>query len=66
MVGMAVGLVGAALASGAIQSLLYEVRGLDPLTFAIAPAILGAAALVASYIPALRAARISPMRALGR
>jgi len=66
LVGMAVGLVCAALASGAVQSLLYEVRGLDPMTFAIAPVILGAAALVASYIPARRAARISPMTALGK
>ncbi|HEX2457728.1 MAG TPA: ABC transporter permease [Vicinamibacterales bacterium] len=66
LIGMAVGLVGAALASGAVQSLLYEVRGLDPLTFAIAPIVLGLAALVASYIPARRAARISPMAALGR
>jgi ABC-type lipoprotein release transport system permease subunit len=36
------------------------------LTFAVAPLVLGAAALLASYIPARRAARISPLAALTR
>jgi ABC-type antimicrobial peptide transport system permease subunit len=64
--GVGLGLLAAALAAGAIQSLLYEVRGLDPLTFAVAPAELAAAALLASYVPARRAARVSPLRALNR
>jgi putative ABC transport system permease protein len=66
LAGMALGLIAAALAAGAMQSLLFDVAGLDPLTFAVAPLILGAAALLASYIPARRAARISPLRALSR
>jgi putative ABC transport system permease protein len=66
VMGMVLGLIAAALASGAMQSLLFDVRGLDPLTFAIAPIVLGLAALLASYIPARRAARISPLAALGR
>jgi predicted permease len=66
LLGMALGLIAAALAAGAIQGLLFEVNGLDPLTFALAPVILGAAALLASYLPARRAARISPHRALTR
>jgi putative ABC transport system permease protein len=49
-----------------MQSLLFDVKGLDPLTFASAPLVLGLAALLASYIPARRAARISPLVALGR
>jgi putative ABC transport system permease protein len=64
--GMVLGLIAAALAAGAMQSLLFEVRGLDPMTFAIAPLILAAAALLASYVPARRAARISPLAALAR
>jgi putative ABC transport system permease protein len=63
---MVLGLIAAALAAGAMQSLLFEISGLDPWTFAIAPLILGAAALLASYVPARRAARISPFAALAR
>jgi predicted permease len=66
LMGMVLGLIAAALAAGAMQSLLFEIRGLDPWTFAIAPLILGAAALLASYVPARRAARISPLAALAR
>jgi putative ABC transport system permease protein len=66
LMGMALGLIAAAFASGAMQNLLFEVEGLDPLTFALAPVLLGAAALLASYIPARRAARISPLTAIGR
>jgi putative ABC transport system permease protein len=66
LMGTALGMIAAALASGAIQGLLFNVRGLDPVTFAVAPIVLGAAALLASYIPARRAARISPLQAMGR
>ena len=66
LMGMALGMIAAALAAGALQGLLFDVEGLDPLTFAIAPLILGLAALLASYIPARRAARTSPVSALGR
>ena len=66
LAGLAVGLVGAALAAVAMQRLLFDVRGLDPITFAIAPAVLCAAALLASYLPARRAARIPPIVALNR
>jgi ABC-type antimicrobial peptide transport system permease subunit len=66
LAGTVLGLIAAALGGGAIQSLLFEIKGLDPLTFAIAPLVLGAAALLASYIPARRAARISPLVALTR
>jgi ABC-type lipoprotein release transport system permease subunit len=37
---------------------------LDPVTFVIAPAVLGVAALLASYVPARRAANVSPLSAL--
>jgi putative ABC transport system permease protein len=63
---VALGLIAAALAAGAMQSLLFEIKGLDPLTFVAASLVLGLAALLASYIPARRAARISPVVAMGR
>jgi len=64
--GVALGLIAAALATGAMQTLLFEIKGLDPLTFAAASLVLALAALLASYIPARRAARISPLAAMGR
>jgi putative ABC transport system permease protein len=66
VMGVVLGLMGAALAAGAMKTLLFNVNGIDPLTFAAAPLLLGVAAILASYIPARRAARISPLAALGR
>ena len=66
LLGVALGLIAAALAAGTVQSLLFEVKGLDPLTFTVAPVLLGIAALLASYIPARRASRVSPIAALSR
>jgi putative ABC transport system permease protein len=66
LLGLALGIVAAAFAARAMESLLFQVRGLDPLTFAAAPVVLVVAALLATYIPARRAARISPLAALGR
>jgi ABC-type antimicrobial peptide transport system permease subunit len=64
--GVLVGLGAAFWASRAIRSLIPEVGAIDPLTFVAAPVLLLAAALVACYIPARRAARISPVTALSR
>jgi putative ABC transport system permease protein len=64
--GLALGVIAAVIAAGAMQRLLFEMSGFDPITFAIAPAILQMSALLACYIPARRAARISPFAALGR
>jgi ABC-type antimicrobial peptide transport system permease subunit len=66
LVGVALGLLAAFAAAQAIEGLLFNVSGLDPITFVVAPVVLAAAAVLASYIPARRAARISPMIALGR
>ena len=65
--GIGIGLVAATLAARAVQSLLFvEARGLAPMTFAAAAAVLALAALAASYIPARRAARVSPVNTLTR
>jgi ABC-type antimicrobial peptide transport system permease subunit len=63
-VGLAIGLVGAWLLTGTLQTLLYEVSPLDPAVLGgTALAVLAVTAL-ASYIPARRALRIDPMTAL--
>ena len=62
--GLVVGVI-AALASGrAISSLLYGVSARDPLTFLIATTAMGAVATAAALLPARRAVRIDPIRAL--
>jgi putative ABC transport system permease protein len=66
LIGIGIGLVGAAFAAAGVEQLLFQVRGIDPVTFVLAPVILATASLLASYIPALRAARVSPSRALNR
>ena len=43
-----------------VSSILYEVSALDPLAFTIAPIVLAVAALLATWLPARRATRISP------
>jgi predicted permease len=66
LVGLALGLVAAAFAGRAAENLLFRVDGLDPFTFSAAPAVVVVAAIMATYVPARRAARISPLAALGR
>ena len=47
-----------------MSSLLYGVEATDPVTFGVVVAVLVAVALVASYLPALRASRTDPLEAL--
>jgi putative ABC transport system permease protein len=63
-IGVACGLGAAAVVTRAMSSLLFEVKPVDPLTYALAPVALIAAAALASYLPALRAAAIDPIEAL--
>jgi predicted permease len=62
--GAAIGLCGAWLLTRAMQALLFGVTATDPLTFAIVPTLIAAVAAVASYVPAYRAMRLDPVRAL--
>jgi predicted lysophospholipase L1 biosynthesis ABC-type transport system permease subunit len=62
--GTGLGLAGGATISGLMRALLYDVSPLDPWTFAMAVPVLGLATAVACLVPALRAARLDPVRAL--
>ncbi len=61
------GLIGLALAlvlTRALSHMLFGVGAFDPLTFVAVPVLLGGVALLATYVPARRASRIDPVRAL--
>jgi predicted permease len=62
--GLAIGLAVAAALTRLIGSMLFGVKPLDPLSFAVAAFVLGAVALVACLLPARRAARVDPLVAL--
>jgi putative ABC transport system permease protein len=64
LAGIGVGLLLAWGVARALSGLLYEVSALDPLVFAVAPVVLAASAVAASYVPALRATRVVPLTAL--
>ncbi|HWX41186.1 MAG TPA: hypothetical protein VN345_08560, partial [Blastocatellia bacterium] len=63
-IGVAFGLAGAFALTRVLESLLYQVKPTDPATFAAVSAFLLIVSVVASYVPAKRAARIDPMVAL--
>jgi predicted permease len=60
----ALGIAGAAAISRLLQSLLFEVNPFDPAVFALAAASVLGLALLASFLPARRAATIEPMQVL--
>jgi len=62
--GLAMGLAGAAGAARVIRTLLFDVRPLDPIVYAGVAALFTAVAAAACLVPALRASRIDPLRAL--
>ena len=62
--GLAIGLVGAWLVERAMQSTLYGIGSIDVSALAAVSAILLLSSLLASYVPARRASRVDPMRAL--
>ena len=63
-IGLAIGAVGAYALAGSMSALLYGVEPTDPAIIASVAAVLGAVALLAAVIPAIRAMRIQPMAAL--
>ncbi|HSZ15912.1 MAG TPA: ABC transporter permease [Terracidiphilus sp.] len=63
-IGVVVGLCAAASLMQLMKSLLFGISPLDPFTYIAIPVVLVAAAAVASYLPARRAANINPVEAL--
>jgi ABC-type antimicrobial peptide transport system permease subunit len=62
--GIATGAVTSLIVSRAIAALLFNTEPGDPVTFAAMAVLIGTVALLAGYVPALRASRINPMVAL--
>jgi ABC-type antimicrobial peptide transport system permease subunit len=63
-IGLVIGTSGAALLSQILRRELYGLSNLDPLTYLIAIAIFALTAAVGALLPARRALRVDPMRAL--
>lgn len=62
--GLAAGLTAAYVCGRYIENHLFGVKAADPLVFCVVPGVLLMAAAVATLLPALRASRLDPMRAL--
>jgi len=64
LIGIAVGAAGAFAAARVLQKLVFGVSPSDPLTLAVVAATLALVALMASLVPAFRAARVDPLNVL--
>jgi ABC-type antimicrobial peptide transport system permease subunit len=64
LAGLVIGLAGAAASAGVLRGLLYGVEPWDPVSYVAAAAVLATVSALAGWIPARRAARVSPMEAL--
>jgi putative ABC transport system permease protein len=63
-IGLAMGLAGALGLTRLMESLLFGISPLDPVTFTAMPIVLAAAAVLASYLPARRAVAVDPVETL--
>ena len=64
LAGVAVGMVAAAAGAGALRGLLFEVAPRDPMSLAVVSCLLLLATVTAAWLPARRAARVDPIKAL--
>jgi len=64
VIGSAIGLVGALTTTRLVLRLLYGISPIDPVTFAGVSVLLAVVAMLASWLPARRAAKVDPMEAL--
>ena len=63
-IGLLIGIPAAVAATRLLRGVVYGVSPVDPLTFGAVAVVLGAVALVASYVPARRASRVDPIIAM--
>ena len=63
-IGVTIGMAASVALTGLMRSLLFGVSTFDPLTYAVAPMVLVAATVFASYLPARRAAAVDPVETL--
>jgi putative ABC transport system permease protein len=66
VLGLAAGVIGVAFMVRLIQSLLFGVEALDPLVLGATAAVLSLSVVLACLVPARRATRVDPMRALAQ
>lgn len=64
LIGIAIGIVAALGLTRVISNLVYGIRAVDPITFAVVTILLTTVALLSCYIPARRAMRVDPIIAL--
>jgi ABC-type antimicrobial peptide transport system permease subunit len=64
LIGLIIGIAGALALGRILTTLIYGIQASDPLTFVAVSALLLIVALAASLIPAYRAARVEPIKAL--
>ena len=62
--GIAIGLAAAAALTRLMKSVLFGISPVDPLTYTAVPLVLVAATVLASYLPARRAATVDPVETL--
>jgi putative ABC transport system permease protein len=63
-IGLTVGLVGAGIATRALQGMLFVITPLDPATFLVVSLLFGLVAVFAAYLPARRATKVDAIAAL--
>ena len=63
-IGLAIGILASLIVTRVLSGLLFEVSSTDPVTFAGVSALLVAVTVLASYLPARRAASVDPQKAL--
>jgi len=61
---VALGMAASGVLMRLMKSLLFGISPLDPLTYAVVPLVLVAATVLASYLPARRAAAVDPVETL--
>jgi predicted permease len=64
LIGVGIGFLGAAAASQVLRAMIFGANPIDPLVYAMGGTLLTFVALIASYVPARRAASVSPLVAL--